>query len=92
MGANSSPTTNKVESMTFGVRIGCHAFSRCCLKAVSEKWFVIIQLTEVMNILDGLFQLPLFLLFSELCSPSAESCVEPLRLRKGDMMERVILL
>ena len=24
-----------------GVRMGCHAFSRCCLKAVSEGYFVI---------------------------------------------------
>lgn len=35
-GANKMPTRMNVGSTVFGVRIGCHAFSRCCLKAVSS--------------------------------------------------------
>jgi hypothetical protein len=29
------PATKRVGSTVFGVRSGCHAFKRCCLKAVS---------------------------------------------------------
>jgi hypothetical protein len=35
MGANMMPMMNRVGRTVFGVRIGCHALRRCCLKAVS---------------------------------------------------------
>lgn len=35
MGAKIMPIMNKVGRTVFGVRIGCHALRRCCLKAVS---------------------------------------------------------
>lgn len=35
MGANMIPMMRSVGRTVFGVRIGCQAFSRCCLKAVS---------------------------------------------------------
>jgi hypothetical protein len=38
MGAKIMPMMNRVGRTVFGVRIGCHAFSRCCLKAVSMNW------------------------------------------------------
>jgi hypothetical protein len=36
------PTMKNVGRTVFGVRIGCHAFKRCCLKAVSTQRFEII--------------------------------------------------
>ena len=36
MGAKRMPTINSVGRTVRGVRMGCHAFSRCCLKAVSR--------------------------------------------------------
>ena len=35
MGAKRIPMMKRVGSTVFGVRIGCHAFRRCCLNAVS---------------------------------------------------------
>lgn len=35
MGAKMTPTAKKSGRTVFGVRIGCHAFSRCCRKALS---------------------------------------------------------
>jgi hypothetical protein len=35
IGANKIPMMKRVGRTVFGVRIGCHAFRRCCLKAVS---------------------------------------------------------
>lgn len=35
MGANSIPMMKSVGNTVLGVRIGCQAFSRCCLNAVS---------------------------------------------------------
>jgi hypothetical protein len=37
MGAKRIPMIRRVGRTVFGVRIGCQAFSRCCLKAVSMK-------------------------------------------------------
>ena len=37
MGANRMPTMNSVGRTVRGVRMGCHAFSRCCLNAVSGR-------------------------------------------------------
>ena len=37
MGAKRIPMMNSVGSTVRGVRIGCHAFSRCCLNAVSAE-------------------------------------------------------
>lgn len=37
MGAKRMPMMNNVGSTVRGVRIGCHAFSRCCLNAVSIR-------------------------------------------------------
>jgi hypothetical protein len=37
MGANSKPRMKKVGRTTLGVRIGCQAFSLCCLNAVSAN-------------------------------------------------------
>ena len=37
MGAKRMPTMNSVGSTVRGVRMGCHAFSRCCLNAVSGR-------------------------------------------------------
>lgn len=36
IGAKMSPTRSNVGSTALGVRIGCQALRRCCLKAVSE--------------------------------------------------------
>lgn len=35
MGANRMPTRKSVGNTVLGVRIGCHAFKRCCRNAVS---------------------------------------------------------
>lgn len=35
MSAKITPTTKKMGSTVFGVRIGCHAFKRCWRNAVS---------------------------------------------------------
>ena len=35
MGAKRMPMMKSVGNTVFGVRIGCHAFRRCCLNAVS---------------------------------------------------------
>jgi hypothetical protein len=37
MGANMMPMMRSVGRTVFGVRIGCQAFSRCCLNAVSMQ-------------------------------------------------------
>ena len=37
MGAKRMPTMNSVGRTVRGVRMGCHAFSRCCLNAVSGR-------------------------------------------------------
>ncbi len=37
MGAKRMPMMRSVGRTVFGVRIGCHAFSRCCLNAVSKQ-------------------------------------------------------
>jgi hypothetical protein len=37
MGAKHRPTMNKTGRTVLGVRIGCQAFRRCCLKAVSDN-------------------------------------------------------
>ena len=37
MGAKSIPRMKKVGRTVLGVRMGCHAFKRCCLKAVSKS-------------------------------------------------------
>lgn len=36
IGAKMRPIMNKVGSTAFGVKIGCQAFSLCCLNAVSD--------------------------------------------------------
>jgi hypothetical protein len=36
MGAKIMPIMKRVGRTVFGVRIGCHALRRCCLKAVSK--------------------------------------------------------
>jgi hypothetical protein len=36
MGANMMPVMKSVGRTVLGVSIGCHAFRRCCLKAVSR--------------------------------------------------------
>jgi len=35
IGAKTIPMMKSVGRTVFGVRMGCHAFRRCCLKAVS---------------------------------------------------------
>ena len=35
IGAKTMPMIKRVGRTVFGVRMGCHAFRRCCLKAVS---------------------------------------------------------
>lgn len=35
IGANKRPIMKRVGKTVLGVRMGCHAFSRCCLNAVS---------------------------------------------------------
>ena len=37
MGANITPTAKKSGSTVLGVRMGCHAFRRCCRKALSVQ-------------------------------------------------------
>jgi len=37
MGAKRIPMIRRVGRTVFGVKIGCQAFSRCCLKAVSMQ-------------------------------------------------------
>jgi hypothetical protein len=37
MGAKMIPMMRRVGRTVLGVRIGCQAFSRCCLKAVSKR-------------------------------------------------------
>jgi len=37
MGAKRMPMMRSVGRTVFGVRIGCQAFSRCCLNAVSMQ-------------------------------------------------------
>lgn len=37
IGANMTPMMKSVGRTVFGVSIGCHAFRRCCLKAVSRR-------------------------------------------------------
>ena len=37
MGAKRMPMMRRVGRTVFGVRIGCQAFSRCCLNAVSMQ-------------------------------------------------------
>jgi hypothetical protein len=39
MGMKMIPTTKKVMITGLGVKIGCHARSRCCLNAVAEHFF-----------------------------------------------------
>lgn len=36
MGAKTRPMMKRVGRTVLGVRMGCHALRRCCLKAVSE--------------------------------------------------------
>ena len=37
MGAKRMPMMKKVGRTVLGVRMGCQAFKRCCLKAVSRE-------------------------------------------------------
>jgi hypothetical protein len=37
MGAKMTPTAKKRGRTVFGVRMGCHAFKRCCRKALSAR-------------------------------------------------------
>lgn len=37
MGAKMMPTAKNMGKTVLGVRIGCHAFNRCCLNAVSAR-------------------------------------------------------
>ena len=39
IGTNIIPTMKKTGSAVEAVKIGCHAFNRCCLNGVSEKNF-----------------------------------------------------
>lgn len=45
IGANKMPMMKRVGRTVLGVRIGCHAFRRCCLKAVSENQLAILDET-----------------------------------------------
>ena len=87
MGANMIPMMRSVGRTVFGVRIGCHAFSRCCLNAVSMQSGQEVGGSE-MSIKDGLagrFQLPFPLLFSS--SGGDEDCDELFARRKRAMVD-----
>jgi hypothetical protein len=59
MGAKMIPMMRSVGSTVFGVRIGCQAFSRCCLKAVSmQSGQQGVNCEERKDALAGRFQLP----------------------------------
>jgi hypothetical protein len=87
IGANMIPMMRRVGRTVFGVRIGCHAFSRCCLKAVSmlngQEVGGRSELSK--DGLAGRFQLPLSLLFSS--SGGDEACCELFARRKRAMMD-----
>jgi hypothetical protein len=74
MGAKMIPMMRSVGRTVLGVRMGCQAFSRCCLKAVSMKsrhagW----KVSKMSNdVLAGRFQLPFSFLGSS--SEGAEAC------------------
>jgi hypothetical protein len=85
MGAKMMPMMRSVGRTVFGVRIGCHAFSRCCLKAVSMQSGQQGVSGEVKkDALAGRFQLA----FSFLgVSPSeVEACCELFARRKRAMI------
>lgn len=86
MGANMIPMMRSVGRTVFGVRIGCHAFSRCCLNAVSMLSGEEVGGSEMSK--DGLagrFQLPFSLLFSS--SGGDDDCRELFARRKRAMMD-----
>jgi hypothetical protein len=47
IGTKTSPTMKKTGRAVEAVRMGCHAFSRCCLNAVSKKRKITTMLCEV---------------------------------------------
>lgn len=48
MGINTIPMTKKDKITGLGVRIGCQAFKRCCLNAVSEAKLKSVMMTVIM--------------------------------------------
>lgn len=43
IGRKTMPISTKVPTTQFGVRMGCHAFKRCCLKGLSLGLFVAVD-------------------------------------------------
>ena len=58
MGTKATPININVPTTQLGVRIGCHAFSRCCLNGESDGLFLFL-----VAIFPMMKQLPLFVLW-----------------------------
>jgi hypothetical protein len=85
MGAKMMPMMRRVGRTVFGVRIGCQAFSRCCLNAVSMQTEHGASSEDREYVLAGRFQLA-FSFFG--VSPSeVEGCWELFVRRKRAMMD-----
>ncbi len=86
MGPKSRPIMKNVGRTVLGVRMGCHALSRCCLNAVSVVVVVVGQYQTAQNkmrhVLAGLLQPPFSFLFSGVLPSSPESSRRGLRLKR----------
>ena len=61
MGAKMSPMMRRIGRTVLGVRIGCQAFSLCCLKAVStqgDRYELPHAGQSALDVLAGFRQLP----------------------------------
>ena len=86
MGAKMMPIIRSVGRTVFGVRIGCQAFSRCCLNAVSMQSGQQRVSREVRkDALAGRFQLDLS--FFGVSRSEVEGCCELFARRKRAMVE-----
>ena len=54
MGAKMTPTAKNSGSTVLGVKMGCHAFSRCCLKALSVHYHQLTCALTLSNVIRRL--------------------------------------
>lgn len=92
IGAKMTPMMNKVGRTVFGVRIGCHALRRCCLKAVSREMSAQLIQQRKHYLLAGLLQPPFsFFVSGETSDSFAKlSLFLALRLKRGILVKVVL--
>lgn len=87
MGAKMMPMMRSVGRTVFGVRIGCQAFSLCCLNAVSMQNGQQAVSSEVKkDALAGRFQLAFSFLGASVSPWEVEACWELFARRKRAMV------